>query len=136
MLDLIQDLFAVEHEATTRDELAKLRKEKSVPALARIREFLTTTKAIPGTGLHGAMKYTANRWTGLTLFVDNPDIPLTNNETESGQRGPVVGRKNFYGSHSVRGTKVSAFFYSLLETAKRCGENPALLTYAWVGKWS
>jgi hypothetical protein len=34
--------------------------------------------------------------------------------TERGIRGPVVGRKNHYGSKSRRGTEVASLFYSLL----------------------
>ena len=40
--------------------------------------------------------------------------------------GPVVGRKNHYGSKSKRGTEVAALFYSLIETAQLRGEDPAL----------
>jgi hypothetical protein len=43
---------------------------------------------------------------------------------DSGFRGPVVGRKNHYGSKSLRGTEVDAIFYSLIESAKLCGINP------------
>jgi transposase len=35
-----------------------------------------------------------------------------------------VGRKNFYGSKSVRGTQVAALFYTLLESAKLAGVEP------------
>jgi hypothetical protein len=37
----------------------------------------------------------------------------------------VVGRKNHYGSKSRRGTEVAALFYSLLESAKLAGVDPA-----------
>ena len=37
-------------------------------------------------------------WPGLTLFVEQPHVPLDNNEAERRVRGPVVARKNFYGS--------------------------------------
>lgn len=40
-------------------------------------------------------------------------------------RGPVVGRKNHYGSKSQRGTEVAALFYSLCESAKLVGIDPA-----------
>jgi len=33
-------------------------------------------------------------WTGLTVFVEHPEVPLDNNTAERAQRGPVVGRKN------------------------------------------
>ena len=44
----------------------------------------------------------------------------------------VMGRKNHYGSKSERGTQVAALFYSLIETAKLRGVDPAayLLTAA------
>jgi transposase len=40
-------------------------------------------------------------------------------------RGPVVGRKNHYGSKSKRGTQVAATLYSILETAKLHAVDPA-----------
>ena len=64
------------------------------------------------------------RWVGLTRFLDNPCIPLDNNAAERALRGPVVGRKNHYGSKSLRGTQVAALFYTLCETAKLTGVNP------------
>jgi transposase len=39
-------------------------------------------------------------------------------------RGPVVDRKNHYGSRSLRGTEVAALFYTLCETAKLVGLDP------------
>lgn len=52
-------------------------------------------------------------------------LPLDNNATERAIRGPVVGRRNHFGSKSKRGTEVAAIFYTLLETAKLCGVDPA-----------
>jgi hypothetical protein len=48
----------------------------------------------------------------------------TNNAAERALRGPVVGRKNHYGSRSLRGTQVAALFYTLCETAKLAGLDP------------
>ena len=56
--------------------------------------------------------------------VKDARVPLDNNASERALRGPVVGRKNHYGSRSRRGTEVAALFYSLLETAKLCGVDP------------
>jgi transposase len=63
-------------------------------------------------------------WTGLTRILDNPRIPLDNNAAERAERGPVIGRKNHYGSRSRRGTEVAAIFYSLVESAKLAGVEP------------
>jgi transposase len=40
-------------------------------------------------------------WRGLTTFELRPKIPISNNAAESALRGPVVGRKNYYGSGSL-----------------------------------
>ena len=37
----------------------------------------------------------------------------------------MLGRKNHYGSKSLRGTEVAALFYSLVESAKLAGLEPA-----------
>jgi hypothetical protein len=47
-----------------------------------------------------------------------------NNRTERALRDPVLGRKNHYGSRSVRGTQVAAIFYTLIETCILCGVDP------------
>ena len=49
---------------------------------------------------------------------------LTTNAAERALRGPVVGRKNHYGSRSLRGTEVAAVFYTLCETARLIGVDP------------
>ena len=65
-----------------------------------------------------AAAYALGIWDRLTVFVSDPRVPLDNNATERAIRGPVVGRKNHYGSKSRRGTEVAATLYSILETAK------------------
>ena len=56
--------------------------------------------------------------------MDHPELWLDNNPTKRGIRGPVVGRKNHYGSTSRRGTEVAAIMYTIFETAKICGVDP------------
>ena len=40
-------------------------------------------------------------WQGLVRHREYPELPLDNNTSERALRGPVVGRKNYYGSGSV-----------------------------------
>ena len=54
-------------------------------------------------------------------FVEDPRIPLDNNAAERALRGPFVGRKNHYGSRSLRGNEVVAACYTLCETARLVG---------------
>jgi hypothetical protein len=63
-------------------------------------------------------------WQGLQVFLDDANVTLDNNAVERALRGVVVGRKNHYGSRSIRGTEVAAVLYSLIESAKLSGLDP------------
>jgi transposase len=65
-----------------------------------------------------------DHWTGLTVFVEHPEVPLDNNTAERAQRGPVVGRKNYYGSGAVWAGRLAAMMFSLLQTLCLWGLNP------------
>ena len=67
-----------------------------------------------------------NHWDGLTLFVDNPGLPLDNNQAERALRGPVVGRKNYYGSGAQWSGEMSATLFSLFHTLQRWQINPRI----------
>jgi transposase len=55
-------------------------------------------------------------WPGLTVFVDHPEVPMDNNASERCHRGPVVGRKNFYGSGAIWSGRLAAMLFSLFQT--------------------
>jgi transposase len=65
-----------------------------------------------------------NHWTGLTVFVEHPEVPMDNNTAERVQRGPVVGRKNYYGSGAVWAGRLAAMLFSLLQTLSLWNLNP------------
>ncbi len=67
------------------------------------------------------LKSLVNHWSGLTVFVDHPEVPLDNNEAERCERGPVVGRKNFYGSGALWSGRLAAMLFSLFQTMKLWG---------------
>jgi transposase len=68
-----------------------------------------------------------NHWAGLTVFVDHPEVPMDNNEAERRQRGPVVARKNFYGSGALWSGRLAAMLFSLFQTLQVWGMD--------TGKW-
>jgi transposase len=49
---------------------------------------------------------------------------MDNNRTERTQRGPVVGRKNYYGSGALWSGKLAAMLFSVFATLKLHGINP------------
>ena len=70
-------------------------------------------------------------WPGLTRFLDDPRIPLDNNASERQLRGPVVGRKNYYGSGAIWSGRLAAMLFSLFATLQQCQVNarPWLTSY-------
>lgn len=128
ILDLIGEIYAVEKSCPTGppgDDLRRqLRNERSRQILARIQAWAMATRALPESGLGKAIAYMSGLWPGLTVFLDDPRVPVDNNATERGMRGLVVGRKNHYGSKSRRGTEVAALYYTIFETAKLAGIDP------------
>jgi transposase len=63
-------------------------------------------------------------WPGLTRFVDDLRIPLDNNASERANRGPAVGRKNYYGSGSLWSGRLAAMMFSIFATLRRNEVNP------------
>jgi transposase len=77
-----------------------------------------------------ALESLGEHWTGLTVFVEHPEVPMDNNTAERAERGPVVGRKNYYGSGSVWAGRLAAMLFSLFGTLARWQLNPrAWLTW-------
>jgi len=104
---------------------AELRRTESAEVIATMKTWLWSQATLKSLSIGNAAAYVVANWDRLTRFVADARIPLDNNATERGIRGPVVGRKNHYGSKSRRGTEIAAVFYTLLETAKLAGVDPA-----------
>jgi len=103
----------------------ELRRAESTAVLDKLKTWLWSQAVLKSLSIGKAAAYTIANWDRLTRFVDNALVPLDNNGTERGIRGPVVGRKNHYGSKSKRGTEAAATLYSLIETAKLHDVDPA-----------
>jgi transposase len=73
-----------------------------------------------------------DHWRGLTVFVEHPEVPMDNNTAERSERGPVVGRKNYYGSGSVWSGELAAMLFSLFQTLCLWGLNPRLWLTAYL----
>lgn len=65
-----------------------------------------------------------NHWEGLTVFLARPEVAMDNNTAERALRGPVVGRKNYYGSGSVWSAHLAAMMFSVLQTVLLWDLNP------------
>jgi transposase len=126
ILDLIDELFGIERKAKSFEELKILRKEESEVLKDKILYWLNQNEEIcrAEDGMMEAIKYTKKYWIGLTKFLDDVKIPLSNNEAERTIRHAVMGRKNFYGSRNHNGADVAATLYTIIESCKKVEVDP------------
>lgn len=138
ILAMIDELFAIEHRGNGFEDLAKNRKEQSRLVVQKIKQWLleTRTRFLPGDGIVKAIDYCLKYWSGLTLFLKDLSVPLSNNDAERALRHIVMGRKNFAGSKSIDGADVAAVLYTVIESAKRASLQPSdYLKYVITERW-
>jgi hypothetical protein len=137
IIDLIGKLFDVERQVpfvpAEGDALAKqlglraeLRERVSKPIVDEIYEWVATQegKFLPRSTMGKAVSYLVNQKQPLIVHLTDPRVPIHNNLMERGLRGPVLGRKNFYGTKSQRGAEAAAVLYSIIESCKLVGTDP------------
>ena len=97
-------------------------------AVAAMRQQLDAELADPALRMPVRKVLTSlqEHWPGLTLFVDDPRIPMDNNLSERRVRGPALGRKNYYGSGALWSGQLAATLFSILATLKLWQINPRL----------
>jgi transposase len=105
--------------------------ELAVQRMADQRDVLLATPKLaePCQKVLTSMK---KHWSGLIVFVSYPWVPMDNNTAERDMRGPVIGRKNFYGSGALWAGTLAATMYSLLATLKLYGINPMTWMMAYL----
>ena len=125
------------------DERLKVRRDAATFAVAdgALRAAVTSfgergEEQLRGAGLDPArqkvLESLGDHWSGLTVFVEHPEVPMDNNTAERSERGPVVGRKNYYGSGSVWSGELAAMLFSLFQTLCVSGLNPRLWLTAYL----
>ena len=90
--------------------------------LLRCEKELEMPKLHPARGK--VLRSLKNHWPGLTLFVENPEIPMDNNQAERTLRKPVCGRKQFYGSYALWSGQLAVMLFALCATLQLWGLNP------------
>lgn len=71
-----------------------------------------------------ALESLRNHWTGLTVFVDHPHIPMDNSHAEREHRNNAVGRKNYYGSGTIASGHFTMWMFTLIRTLLCWNINP------------
>jgi len=125
-VDLVDELYEVEHMADEIVDLKNLRADNSVNIVKKIDQWIESMdgKFLDSTSMGKAINYYLNRKDGLRYFLFDENVPIDNNMAERRQRCPVMGRKNYLHFKSIDGADVGAFFYSVIESCKSNGLNP------------
>jgi transposase len=128
MLALIAELYAVEREAKEVDDDARLalRQQRSVPVLARIKEWLDAEGEVvlPRSPMAAAITYAQNQWTALTTYTTQGFLNIDNNASERALKRVAIGRKNWLFAGNDAAAENHARLWSLIASCERHGVDP------------
>ena len=115
-------LYRIEADARdlTSDKRLQMRQQRSRPLCEDLHKWLQLERRrVPdGSGIAKAIDYSLNRWTALTRFLLDGDVPIDNNHLENQMRPVALGRRNWLFIGSELAGERSAMIMSLLQSAK------------------
>jgi transposase len=124
-LELILEVYRVEHEAKARhlvrsSEHLAMRQTRSRAAMDQLHGWLVEEqpKHLPKGPLGSAISYALNQWERLLCFLDNVNIPVDNNASESALRIVALNRKNWLFVGDVAAGDHYAILASLIATCE------------------
>jgi transposase len=117
-LDLIRDVYLVEHTARERGiegstDHRALRQAESAPLMAKLKAWLESRQGLhpPKSKLGIAIRYALRQWAELTVFLDDPTVPPDNNRSEAALRVVALGRKTFlFVGHEDAGENIGGLY--------------------------
>ena len=112
-----------------RRELRRATRERfSVRVIAAIRaanaELDAARTTLPKSKLGKAVRYLFNQSGPLEVFLEDPAVPIHNNDAERDLRHVVTGRKNWLFFASERGGQAAARLYSLMLSCRQNEVDP------------
>ena len=133
---LFQEIYGVEeiirHENATGSRITELRNELARPLwetfhLWCLNEILNHDQ---NSQMYKALNYVIRHYEELTAYLDIPEMPLDNNETEREIRAMVMGKKAYLFCQTDEACERAAMMYSFFGACKVMGKNPERwLTY-------
>lgn len=133
---LFQEIYAVEeiirHEGAKGSRITELRNEIARPLwetfhLWCLNEILNYDQ---NSQMYKALNYVIRHYEELTAYLDIPEMPLDNNDTEREIRAMVMGKKAYLFCQTDDACERAAMMYSFFGACKVKGKNPERwLTY-------
>jgi hypothetical protein len=134
-ISIINGLFDIEKTCRKRyperNEFLIERKKRAQEVFAELEEAMEDARLQYATKspMGKAISYLYTYWDTLIAYVDCYESSAHNNIAENAIRPFVIGRKGWLFSNTETGAHASAFYYSLVETAKANGIN--VYDYLW-----
>ena len=127
-LRYFQVLFRIEEDiaAATAEERRRVRQRKSRRVAAALNKWLLAQRQLvpDGSATAKAIDYSLKRWKALTRYIDDGDVPISNNWVENQIRPIALGRSNWLFAGSLRAGQRAAAVMSLVHSAKINGHDP------------
>ena len=134
-ISVINRLFEIEKRARRsyddRDKFLVERKKLASEVFDDLKALMdeSRTQYATRSAMGIAIEYLYTYWDSLTRYIECYEATPDNNIAENAIRPFVLGRKNWLFSNTEGGAEASAFYYSMIETAKLNGINVS--DYLW-----
>ena len=129
IVKLIAKLYRIETRLRENksENRCPTRQAQAAPILQEIKTLLETEqpRTRPKSAFKNAINYTLERWAMLTEYLDHHALEIDNNLVENAIRPTAIGKKNWLFFGSPNSGQDSAILYSLIETCRKLGINPA-----------
>lgn len=104
----------------------QLRQDKARPILDAFHQWLVLQRQkVPnGSATAKAIDYSLKRWTALSRYCDDGNVPIDNNRVENQIRPWALGRSNWLFAGSLRSGRRAAAVMSLIQSARINGHDP------------
>ena len=115
----IAELYKINNERVKYNQGNALFKQYDKKLREKIDEIYSLINMeYPHSAQAAVMSSMREHWKGLTLFVKHSELPMDNNISERMLRLMVLGRKNYWGNHSLWGGFLSAAMFSIVQTCQ------------------
>jgi hypothetical protein len=127
-LEQFARVYDIEREVKELDTDMRLeiRQANSKPVLDALQKWLLLQrqKVPDGSASAKAIDYSLRRWTALTRFASDGQLPVDNNWIENQIRPIAIGRNNWLFAGSLRAGQRAAAVMSLVQSARMNGHDP------------
>ena len=120
-LDAQAQLYDAERDVKdlNANDRRQIRRAESKPLADAFHKWmmLQRQKITDGSAIAKALDYSLKRWTALSRFLDDGQLPIDNNWIENQIRPIAIGRNNWLFAGSLRAGQRAAAVMSLIQSA-------------------